>query len=781
MQSFVLNKSLEGLHNEEDTKKFLREALLDFDRRVDEKFAQKMAPFVQAHELAITGLKAHQEILSNGWQKMTNEFSGMQRSLDVWAQNEQKMRTKKIAEVQAHMDTQVAKIRLEVQNSAQKFLQATSALAHDIKEIREMMATNAFQKNVQGADLSFQNVQLKRQLDEMRLQLNQVAHEKANMNAVLEKKLDELQEKVVAQTKSLPTPIVAPPLHNPRLFQLDPESVENVPEIVGNSDAFWDFVDTDNDFGDLQTADGTFLQIRPVGVISGPENSAAMQGGNVFQQMLAKNAVLPKFTNDKKDWDDFVWNFDAFCRKVDGGKPLADKTKLLFLEMAFPTALQNEIKLWQKQSNHQLTFVEAMQRYEKRFGEGRSIGKRTKWREVTLENFGKVDSTQLRDFETRFCLSQLDVKDATPLEAYQLLMERLPSFMRTWVIEEENRIASNHPRLCIKALDGMTAVDVLDNVQRLIGERPKSGIPTKDGSFVVELSSILLANELLKFNGRTITGTTKKFVVKQVEQTLNTEKIFRLCESKLLIREKAEALSRSGDMGGVAHQSRLQKREEKKEKRRGTSCNEPPHAFAHASSVVAATAVLSANSHPKPKNKGEVNPPPGHVPPTPPSPSTPKSGGGGGGSWRDMAPQSQPQVQSWRGKSPQNQDTKGNGGGWSQKGNSFGQKGGNFGRGRGNFGSSWQNDSWQWNSQKGKGSKGNLNGNATNWNSHGFAATEKNFVAAQNSYENPNWSAGNNNFAQNNAKGKGKNGKSGDNGKGKGFGGRGGSAPPTIV
>ena len=65
---------------------------------------------------------------------------------------------------------------------------------------------------------------------------------------------------------------------------------------------------------------------------------------------------------------------------MNGGRPLSEKTTLQALEMAMPLPIQNEIKLMKRKKNHQVIFAEMMQVLEKRFGEGRSIGKRQKWK-----------------------------------------------------------------------------------------------------------------------------------------------------------------------------------------------------------------------------------------------------------------------------------------------------------------------------------------------------------------------------------------------------------------
>jgi hypothetical protein len=152
--------------------------------------------------------------------------------------------------------------------------------------------------------------------------------------------------------------------------------------------------------------DDCIVEIRPIGASgdSHGEPPHASHATTPLHQLLTKQLQVPIFTNKKCDWDDFVWSFEDFLQKMDGGRPLAEKTKLQALEMAMPLPIQNEIKLMKRQMDPQVVHGQMMKILEKRFGEGRSIGKRQKWREVELFNGGKISANQFRDFENSFKL-----------------------------------------------------------------------------------------------------------------------------------------------------------------------------------------------------------------------------------------------------------------------------------------------------------------------------------------------------------------------------------------
>ena len=62
-----------------------------------------------------------------------------------------------------------------------------------------------------------------------------------------------------------------------------------------------------------------------------------------------------------------------------------------------------------------------------------------KWSEVNMATTGKITSRQLREFQVNFLACADEVKDATPQEVRRLAMQKLPPFMKTWVIDAEQK------------------------------------------------------------------------------------------------------------------------------------------------------------------------------------------------------------------------------------------------------------------------------------------------------------------------------------------------------
>ena len=111
----------------------------------------------------------------------------------------------------------------------------------------------------------------------------------------------------------------------------------------------------------------------------------------------------------------------------------------------------------------------------------------------------------------------------------------------------------------------MGVSDVVQTVEKFARATPKEVTPVGAGAFLIRFDNVAHVKKMVKIDGTKIAGTDKKTVVKQTDLHLPTEEIFRLVESKLLLREKSEAFQTAKDFGGA--NSNRQSRSEKKEKR----------------------------------------------------------------------------------------------------------------------------------------------------------------------------------------------------------------------
>ena len=83
---------------------------------------------------------------------------------------------------------------------------------------------------------------------------------------------------------------------------------------------------------------------------------------------------------------------------------------------------------------------------EARFGKAQGEHLRKKWLDIQIsKGFGKIGVQQLDEFRVNFESAWMDVPNATPEESRRVLLEKLPPFMRKWVIESEARRMKSRP------------------------------------------------------------------------------------------------------------------------------------------------------------------------------------------------------------------------------------------------------------------------------------------------------------------------------------------------
>ena len=233
---------------------------------------------------------------------------------------------------------------------------------------------------------------------------------------------------------------------------------------------------TDSEPGDVNSvsATGDECRVCPVGVGSDGEAGLGLglAGLNPIMHYLAKGIKIPMFDDAAEDWPSFMWDFREFLQKLSPGKEIADAYKLGLLEQAITPTLRGEIKLLRKRNGGTVTYPEVLARFEARYSSGGVAKLRKKWNEVTMNTNGKISSKQLREFQVNFLSCADYVKDTTPQEVRRVLMQKLPSWMKTWVAEAEQKKERNRPIVQIAAVEGMTEESMKRSIKKLIGEPP---------------------------------------------------------------------------------------------------------------------------------------------------------------------------------------------------------------------------------------------------------------------------------------------------------------------
>ena len=175
-----------------------------------------------------------------------------------------------------------------------------------------------------------------------------------------------------------------------------------------------------------------------------------------------------------------------------------------------------------------------------RYGPNRHLGARKRWAEVTLSNTGKVTGADWHDFWVRFCRAAFGVKDTTPEETARLLMSRVPAFISTWVIEEQEKISWKNPTLLVSTIAGLPTQAVMDTFQALVGEAPKEVSEKSAGQYLLTFRNRTAAERALLLDGRKIAGANRTIGVEMVDKTLSAEEIFELVSRKLAVNDKKD-------------------------------------------------------------------------------------------------------------------------------------------------------------------------------------------------------------------------------------------------
>ncbi len=123
-----------------------------------------------------------------------------------------------------------------------------------------------------------------------------------------------------------------------------------------------------------------------------------------------------------------------------------------------------------------------------RYGEEQNTCGRRRWREIQLNNSGRVASVELKDFKVKFMDIWHDVPGANDEEAYQTVISKLPHFIMTWVVEEQEKRKHRTPKVSIGPFLGVNPQDVVHTVEQWVGSKPRGVLAKGEGMFVIELN-----------------------------------------------------------------------------------------------------------------------------------------------------------------------------------------------------------------------------------------------------------------------------------------------------
>ena len=137
-----------------------------------------------------------------------------------------------------------------------------------------------------------------------------------------------------------------------------------------------------------------------------------------------------------------------------------------------PATLKGELKLMRKAKRGLISYSEVIAKFEARYGSGGTQKLRKKWSEVSMATTGKITTRQLREFQVNFLACADEVKDATPQEMRRMAMQKLPPFMKGWIIDAEQKKEREKPLVQISLVEGLSAEDLAATTFGFVGERP---------------------------------------------------------------------------------------------------------------------------------------------------------------------------------------------------------------------------------------------------------------------------------------------------------------------
>jgi Glu-tRNA(Gln) amidotransferase subunit E-like FAD-binding protein len=193
------------------------------------------------------------------------------------------------------------------------------------------------------------------------------------------------------------------------------------------------------------------------------------------------------------------------CERIAQGKKLSEVNKTQLLESDLTDSLGQEFKLLQRTEN--MTFTPFMARLEMRYGNPPTLSSRRKWELVELMNQGKITSQSFREFEVKFMEAFHNVPDATPTEAYRMLLLKLPEGMRMRVMEKQMQHEEDHPILEVCMREGMSKEEVEHIIHGLTNENPTQIRHERPDKYIVKLSSTRAGKSLTDLYGRTFAWT----------------------------------------------------------------------------------------------------------------------------------------------------------------------------------------------------------------------------------------------------------------------------------
>ena len=259
------------------------------------------------------------------------------------------------------------------------------------------------------------------------------------------------------------------------------------------------------------------------------------------QMTIIKNMVTPKFAGTNEDWSKFIIDWQEYVIKLGQGRKLTDAQKLSLLEPCLDETNRRELKLLRKTAaGAEIPFNGFWAKLTDRYGEDVRGNARKRWKDLALQNTGRIGLVEWRDFRVKFLDVWGDIDEASPEEAYQMFMGKMPQFIGNWVIEEQERRRRKAPKILVSPVIA-AAQQIRDNMEEMAGDIPRKVTDKGAGLWLIEFADEEPIHKMLELNGKKLRGGSVLKVVR-LEEKLTVEEAMIEIERKFSVREKQDSL-----------------------------------------------------------------------------------------------------------------------------------------------------------------------------------------------------------------------------------------------
>ena len=186
---------------------------------------------------------------------------------------------------------------------------------------------------------------------------------------------------------------------------------------------------------DETTGESIFAEAPPPDLVRNVAPIGADHRGshhNFILGQMIKEQVIPKFSGEVCDFEQFRWLFSRYLTKLEQtqGHPLEEDMKIFIPEKALPQYESRWLQQMQ-QEGHPITCQGFLAKMEAKFGATRDCQIRQKWENLKCTHDGKMTAMVMQKFELEFRQLRKELPTISDEEVHRHLMKRLPP---TWSI-----------------------------------------------------------------------------------------------------------------------------------------------------------------------------------------------------------------------------------------------------------------------------------------------------------------------------------------------------------